>query len=165
MRSIKTGEQVAAENAVDIEMLRQIVAMLPPAVPGLRHQNDNHDAITWATGLSCPPEENRTRPEFAEEAEINNIVARFYPFAPPVNPVRYGEQDMGLDFHSAMLSMQSARESYAELPPKLREAFPTFNEFLQAFMDGRVTLQPSEPASAGGSAEAGTEVTSESASA
>lgn len=136
----------------------------PVAFVQLRQQLDNHDEFTKANGLRCPPEEDRTRQEFKEEADVNAIVGRYYPFAPPVNPVRYGEQDMGLDLHSAMLSMQHAKESYAELPPKLREAFPTFNEFLQAFMDGRVSLVPTGEDSAA-VAEASPVAPSESAAA
>lgn len=130
----------------------------------LRQQLDNHDAITQANGLICPPEEDRTRQEFKEEADVNSIVARYYPFAPPVRPVNFGVQDMGLDLHSAMLSMQSAREAYADAPKELRSAFPTFNEFLTAFMDGKVEFHnPADEASAGTSAEGSSAAASESA--
>lgn len=122
---------------------------------GLRQQSDNHDEITRLTGLSCPPEENLTRQEFKDEADINNIVARFYPFAPPMARVpQYGEQDMSLDLHQAMLGIQAAREAYADVPPALRAQFPTYADFVRAVAAGEVEVvyQPAEPA-AGSSAD------------
>lgn len=126
----------------------------------LRQQLDDHDAITAQCGLSCPPEEMKTRQEFRDEADINTIVARFYPFAPPQSrPVTFGEQDMSLDLHSAILAVQTAREAYADVPPKLREAFPTYADFVQAVADGRLVITSEEPTEvpSGGSSEAPSE--------
>lgn len=106
-----------------------------------RQQLDNHDDITLRTGLRCPPEENMTRQEFAEEADINNIVARFYPFAPPMSrAVQFGEQDMSLDLHSAMLAVQDAKDAYQTLPESLRSQYPTYSDFVSAVADGRLQI-------------------------
>ena len=102
---------------------------------------EDFDAITQASGLNCPPEDNRTRQEFKDEADINNVVARFYPFAPPQARVpQYGEQDMSLDLHGALMAVQEARESYASLPASLREQFPTYSDFVNAVADGRIQI-------------------------
>lgn len=107
----------------------------------IRSQLDNFDAITAELGLRCPPEDNRTRQEFKDEADINNVVARFYPFAPPQARVpQYGEQDMSLDLHGALMAVQEARESYALLPEALRAKFPTYTEFVNAVADGRIHI-------------------------
>lgn len=164
---IKTRQQVEQEAARDSADAAQIAfeafRSWEAQQVRLRQQLDNHDAMTQECGLRCPPEENKTRQEFREEADINSIVARFYPFAPPTNPVQYGEQDMGLDLHTAMLSMQGARDAYGSMPSSLRDTYPTFNDFLQAFMDGRVVITPSGEDSAGSTAEAAPEAASESA--
>lgn len=122
----------------------------------VRHQLDNHDEFTRACALVCLPDDDRTRQEFRDEANINNIVARFYPFAPPQARIpQFGEQDMSLDLHSAVLSIQAAREAYAEVPAKLREAFPTYSEFVSAVADGRLTITSEDSAEvpSAGSAE------------
>ncbi len=111
----------------------------------VRHMLDDHDQITQEGGLVCPPDDTFTRQEFRDETNINNIVGRFYPFAPPMARVpQFGEQDMSLDLHSAVLSIQAAREAYAEVPEKLRAAFPTYAEFVSAVADGRLTLTSDE---------------------
>jgi len=107
----------------------------------LRQQLEDHDAITLRTGLVCPPEDNRTRQEFKDEADINTIVARFYPFAPPTARVpQFGEQDMSLDLHSAMLAVQDAKEAYGTLPESLRSQYPTYADFVSAVADGRLAI-------------------------
>jgi len=107
----------------------------------LRTQVDTWDDLTQSLGLNCPPEDNRTRQEFKDEADINNVVARFYPFAPPQARVPvYGEQDMSLDLHGALMVVQEARESYASLPESLRSRFPTYSDFVNAVADGRVQI-------------------------
>lgn len=107
----------------------------------LRQQLDSHDEITRLTGLVCPPEDNRTRQEFKDEADINNIVSRFYPFAPPSARVpQFGEQDMSLDLHSAMLAVQDAKEAYQTLPESLRASYPTYADFVSAVADGRLQI-------------------------
>lgn len=128
----------------------------------LRQQLDDHDAITLECGLSCPPGETLTRGEFKDEADVNTIVARFYPFAPPMARVpQYGEQDMSLDLHGALLTVQSAREAYSEMPESIRSRFPTYSEFVQAVADGKLQIlaNPSE-----GSSEVPSEGSSEAAS-
>jgi len=132
----------------------------------LRTQVDTWDEITQSLGLQCPPEDNRTRQEFKDEADINNVVARFYPFAPPQARVpQYGEQDMSLDLHGALMVVQEARESYASLPASLRAQFPTYSDFVNAVADGRVQIIDHQPAesSAGGSADGSAGSASESA--
>lgn len=150
---MKSSRQVEAEASNDmraLEVMAQQLSFFAPGVP-LRNQWDSHDEITRAGGLVCPPEENRTRPEFAAEADVNNIVARFWPFAPPnMRPVQYGEQDLSLDLQSAVLSMQAARESYVDAPAALRAQFPTFKEFLDAVMNGEVEFVPKSADGGGG---------------
>jgi len=127
---------------------------------------EDFDAITQALGLNCPPEDNRTRQEFKDEADINNVVARFYPFAPPQARVpQYGEQDMSLDLHGALMAVQDARESYASLPASLREQFPTYSDFVNAVADGRIQIVDNQSAesSAGSSADGSADSASESA--
>jgi len=121
----------------------------------IRSQLDNFDEITEALGLRCPPEDNRTRQEFKDEADINNVVSRFYPFAPPQARVPvYGERDMSLDLHGALMVVQEARESYASLPESLRAKFPTYSEFVNAVADGRVQIIDQSSAGAEGSSSA-----------
>jgi len=121
----------------------------------LRTQLDNWDELTQSLGLVCPPEDNRTRQEFKDEADINNVVARFYPFAPPQARVPvYGEQDMSLDLHGALMVVQEARDSYASLPAALRAQFPTYTDFVNAVADGRVQIIDQSSAGAEGSSSA-----------
>jgi len=121
----------------------------------LRTQVDTWDDLTQSLGLNCPPEDNRTRQEFKDEADINNVVSRFYPFAPPQARVPvYGERDMSLDLHGALMVVQEARESYASLPESLRAKFPTYSEFVNAVADGRVQIIDQSSAAAEGSSSA-----------
>jgi len=121
----------------------------------LKTQVDTWDELTKSLGLVCPPEDDRTRQEFKDEADINNVVARFYPFAPPQARVpQYGEQDMSLDLHGALMVVQEARDSYASLPEALRAKFPTYTEFVNAVADGRVQIIDQSSAGAEGTSSA-----------
>lgn len=144
-----------------MDVVSELVALDPAQLPlplsgvRLRQQLDNHDRITRECGLVCPLEEDRTRQEFKDETDVNRIVARFFPFAPPMNPVQYGEQDMGVDLFGSMLAIQNAKAVYGEAPSALLEKYPTFETFVEAFMSGQVVIDQGEAAGGGSSPPAG----------
>ena len=66
--------------------------------------NYDGDAVSLASGL-VTPEPTRTKPEFADSANINDILRRFAIGQPPIAPVRaptYGDFTMPVDYQGAL---------------------------------------------------------------
>lgn len=107
--------------------------------PAFRTQDDGlGDEMSKATAFTTD-EISRTRPEFAEEKDINYMLDRF-----GVNqqqrPVTYGEMDMNPDLQSAMLAIAEAKKVVATVPPELRTKYPDWRSVLNAAESGQYAL-------------------------
>lgn len=72
------------------------------------------------------PETGRTRQEFVEESDINNIMARYLKTGTIDWVNKYDAQHLdcsGLDFQSAQDQIVQAKTMFAELPAQLRDTF------------------------------------------
>lgn len=91
------------------------------------------EAVTLFEG---PDAINKARQEFAKDADVNHIVAKYGIDAFNKNHT-YGEINFDLDLASALRTVQQGRETYDTLPLSIRQKY-TFNspEFLKALADG-----------------------------
>lgn len=88
----------------------------------------------------CTAEEDRTRQEFAAEADINVILRRFGAGGFEPRPVRFGVQDFNDDLQGVMIAAREAQDAFERLPEKLRRRYPSWNELLPALETGEATL-------------------------
>lgn len=95
-------------------------------VPEFRTQyNYDTNAVSDATALFCL-DESRTVQDAAEDADINTIVRRFGltgqlpdAVAAPV----YGDFEEVYDYHTALIAVRRAEESFMSLPAEVRSRF------------------------------------------
>lgn len=90
--------------------------------------------------IDCPPGEDRTRQEFAEDADVNVILRRFGAGGFEVRPVTYGVQDMNLDLQGVYESVRIAEEAWGKLPPHLQSRYTSWEPLLAALERGDATL-------------------------
>lgn len=87
-------------------------------------------------GLACL-DDSLTQQQFAEEADINTIVARFLKsgvLPTPVNMPQYVDYEGVFDFQSAMNVVRAADENFMRLDAKVRARFNNSpQEFLEFF--------------------------------
>lgn len=116
-----------------------------------RSKIDSLDAVTFDSGLACDPEEDMTRQEFKDEADINKLMAR-HGLLP--RPVQYGEWDFDQDLTSSVQARQAVDEAYQVLPVEVRRQYPDMGSVWAAIARGdlkigsegvEVPSTPSEP--------------------
>lgn len=97
--------------------------------------NYDRDAASVATGLSCP-EATLTQQQFAEDADINNIMKKFGvtgELPENIRPVMPEDYEGIFDFQSAMNTVRRAQEVFMEMPSGVRARFQNnpqlFTEF------------------------------------
>lgn len=81
--------------------------------------------VSEETGLSCPDPSLAVQ-DAAEEADINTIVRRFGLTGELPKDVRapvYADFEEVLDFHSAMIAVRQAEESFMRMPADVRARF------------------------------------------
>lgn len=79
------------------------------------------DAESASCGLCCPADEDKTRPEFAQDSDVNSLLARYGVLPLSSRPATFGEVDTDLDLLAAYNALQRAREAFQRLPRELRE--------------------------------------------
>lgn len=107
------------------------------------------DQASLDAGLSCPACEDKTRSEFAQDSDVNSILAR-YGVLPQGRPLAFGEVDTDLDLLSAYSRLQEARQAFERLPKELREHAGDW----ATFAAGLKEVDPSELASDGSASSA-----------
>lgn len=108
-----------------------------------RFQTDDHDAITAATSVLCSDEEDMTRQEFKDDADVNVLISRH---GGMVRPVVYGEHNFDEDLTGQMQSRSIFQFWYDSAPAEVREQYPDLGSFLAAFAAGafKTGMEPSE---------------------
>ncbi|QCQ85065.1 internal scaffolding protein [Blackfly microvirus SF02] len=108
----------------------------PCTEPRYRLQYDcDREAVSLATGTDTGPE-SLTRQEFADEADLNVLLARFG-VNTPVRPMIYGgEVDYQLDLQQAFAAIESARRANMAVPDELRQKYPDWRKVLNGAESG-----------------------------
>jgi len=100
--------------------------------------NYDGDLASIDAGIAFPPEEGVTQQQFAEEVDINTIVARFGLTGElPINPRPPVSGDfVGItDYHSALNAVRNADAGFLEFPAELRARFGHDPQRLLEFLD------------------------------
>lgn len=102
----------------------------------IRSQADDlQDEISDATGLDTGTE-TLTRQEFKDEADLNILLSRFGANAMSRQPEWGGETDFTLDLQGALAAIAQAKEADLQVPPELREKYPTWRDVLNGAETG-----------------------------
>lgn len=122
--------------------------MLTFKVP--RKQGDDlNDEASDAAGLDCTNDLDHARQEFGPETDVNTILKRFAVTGavPARRPAQWKtEIDYNLDLQSAIHAVEEVKASYAGLPKELRDAYPTWQLFMQGIAKGEITIKQDDPA-------------------
>lgn len=94
---------------------------------------------------------DRTRQEFAQDADINHMLSKFG-VAPARGTPTYGEWDDTIDLQTALDATRQAKAAYRRLPRELQEKFGSMEELVTAVENGSLRIKeeeatPAEPAS------------------
>ena len=116
----------------------------------VRFQHNYHETLedeSRASAVQCTEKEDRTRQEFAKDADINLLLKRFGVNLPVRQP-EYGVVDFDLDLQGAYRAVAEARAGYGQLPAHLRERYPSWEAIVRAIEAGEEISRtpPVEPA-------------------
>lgn len=85
--------------------------------------------------IECTSDEDRTRQEFKDEVNVNNIIRNLTGL--PMRTPTYGEVDFdALDRHQVENQLIEAKAVYASLTPEQRRAIPSVAHLIQMASEG-----------------------------
>lgn len=116
------------------------------SLPLRKHGDGLNDLVSLATGLVCPPEEDKTRQEDKVDADIN-VILRRGGLLPPGRPTVLTETDFDVDLLTAMQSFEDARQVFFGMPlsSEARRYYPTFELFLDGIRSGNIVFEAVPP--------------------
>lgn len=94
--------------------------------------------------IACDPREDKTRQEFAAEADINTLLRRFGAGGMEMRPVVYGIQDTDLELQQVYAAVEVSENAWARLPENLRARYSDWSELLAAVERGEAQLKDPE---------------------
>jgi len=117
----------------------------------VRTQAGPFDDMSLKTGLACPVDEDHTRQEAKEDADINVLLKR-HGGIPPSKVPSFGEVDFDVDLRGALERTRAAEVAFEALPlsDAIRREYPDWHSFAAAVARGDVSFRAVE-APAGGS--------------
>lgn len=111
--------------------------MVVSPIPLLQPYRYNSDAVSLATGLSCP-EPTLTQQHTAEQTDINYIVATFNKTGVLPQPVQlptYGDFTGVSDYQTALELIKQAEDGFNSLPADARAYFSNNPAYLLEYLD------------------------------
>lgn len=116
--------------------------------PAIRKQTDVHleqDTYSAMESIDFSDETPLVRQEFADETDINKVLAR-YGVDGAKRPVIWGrETDYNLGLQDALEAAAEARRAYRNVPREIREQYPTWQDFMHAAERGDIAVtRPSD---------------------
>ena len=120
------------------------------------------DERSRVTALSFDPDDDRTRQEFRDEADINVIMRRFGVTPADPRTLPFGYVDYSLDFQQAQLLVQDARRHLAQLPGDILTAYGGVPGLVAAIARGdriEYSIEQPSPVSRGGAGDSSPEPT------
>lgn len=105
----------------------------------IRQHNDGlNEAMSVQTVQLFPPEEDQTRREHAQEADVNYLLTRYGAGALVGNGNNgyYGVANFDDDLTTAFETIQRAKDAHAALPPEVRKLYPTWEALAREIARG-----------------------------
>lgn len=90
--------------------------------------------------IHFPLDEDRTRQEFAKDADIN-VLLRRHGGIPAGRQPTYGPYDFDLDMQDALEATRKAQEAFNNLAPDLRRRHPTWPSLIRALDNGSLVIK------------------------
>lgn len=104
-------------------------------VPHKQQYNYEPDRTSEAAGISFEGTDVLVRAEYQDDADINNILARFG--VDTMRPMQYGaEIDERVDLQSALMMVEEAKTLINAVPDKLKHKYATWQQLLIAADSG-----------------------------
>lgn len=114
------AKRITEDGEILDEVSREIIARVPPMwKTGFNHDTD---AESLATGLECK-DPSKTQQQFAKEADINHILAKFNAtnVLPTIGEARYEDlADEEVDFQNRMVTSWEVEQAWQQLTPEQR---------------------------------------------
>lgn len=124
--------------------------------------DEKNEEYSDNTALLCE-DEHRTRQEFKDESDINNILRNFGLDKFRRERPLFTEVDYTIDLQTAHNATREVAEAHSRLPEKIRKQYPTPASLFAAIERGEVTAKtfreeepPRDTGAATGSATGGT---------
>lgn len=109
----------------------------------IRGQNDyDTDAVSLMTATEVGTDDN-VHAEFADEADINVIVAKFLKTGQlgPVKTPVWGDADFTLDLQQATATINEVKRAWESMPDATRAKYPTWEHLAAAIDSGDITSE------------------------
>lgn len=100
--------------------------------------DDLGDEYDLLTAIIFDPSKDRTRQEFAAEADINVMFAKFGVFGDARKPIAYGEVDYSIDLQQAFAAIEDAKRLWKRMPEGIQEKYPNWQSLLNAANAGEL---------------------------
>lgn len=84
--------------------------------------------------INCNPDDDKTRQEFKDEADITKILHRFG--VPQRTNPQFGDYDYNLDLQGAMSALTEANQALTRLPEPLRAKYGTLQALQAGILSG-----------------------------
>lgn len=112
----------------------------------MRTQHDElQNYYSQQSALICPPEDDRTRQEWKQDADINHLMQRFGVGVPQKQQTYGLTVDYNLDLQAAYDAVAQAKHAYRNMPDNLRAKYTSWQTFLNAISSGQLKLELTEP--------------------
>lgn len=108
----------------------------------IREQHDDmQNQLSDQAATFCTTEEDKTRQEFKQDADVNTTLLRHgLPVAGLKTPV-YTDNNTDIDLQDAIQIVETVRTAHADLPEHIRARYPTWQHLLTAAMSNTLDFQ------------------------
>lgn len=105
----------------------------------MRSQGDGkQNEYSRRGALDCSDSTDVARQEFKSEADVNVLLQK-YGVGIPQKQVAFGDTNFDIDLQEALAAVQAAKRAYRQLPPELRQRYPSWQTLLNNLASGRIT--------------------------
>lgn len=105
--------------------------------PAIRTQIDDlAEEYSQATAIDCSNLPDKTRQEFKDETDVNQILARFGVNTPMRQPI-YGAVDYDMDLQQSLAAIKTAQQTADNLPKQLRDKYYHWEMLLEGMRSGQ----------------------------
>lgn len=95
-------------------------------------------ATRVAPTINCTEDENRVRPEYADDLNIDVLMRRYGQMLPVAAQQEHGTYDYDLDLNDFHEAAQQANDAWNRLPASIRDRYHNIPAFLDALERGEV---------------------------
>lgn len=109
--------------------------------PAIRDQNETHqerERGAETSVIDCSGDRDPARQEAKDDTDINIILDKFGVGAFTDRKPTWTETDFNMDLQQAMASVDQLQQAHSNLPPELRDKYPTWQHMINAAESGEL---------------------------